>query len=37
VAFRPGTHEVITGGIRMPIVVWDASTGARKRTIASLP
>jgi WD40 repeat protein len=37
VAFRPGTHEVITGGIRMPIVVWDATTGDRRRTIADLP
>jgi WD40 repeat protein len=34
-AFRPGTDELITGGIRMPIVVWDASTGTRQRTIAS--
>jgi WD40 repeat protein len=37
VAFRPGTDELITGGIRMPIVVWNASTGERQRTIASLP
>ena len=37
VAFRPGTDEIITGGIRMPIVVWDARTGERRRTIASLP
>lgn len=37
VAFRSGTDEVITGGIRMPITVWDASTGERRRTIASLP
>jgi WD40 repeat protein len=37
VAFRPGTHELITGGIRMPIVVWNASTGERRQTIASLP
>ena len=37
VAFRPGTHELITGGIRMPIVVWNASTGERQQTIASLP
>jgi WD40 repeat protein len=37
VAFRPGTDEFITGGIRMPIVVWDASTGERRRTIAALP
>jgi WD40 repeat protein len=37
VAFRPGTNELITGGIRMPIVVWDALAGERKRTIASLP
>ena len=36
-AFRPGTDEVITGGIRMPIVVWDATTGERRRTIAALP
>jgi WD40 repeat protein len=37
VALRPGTDEVITGGIRMPIVVWDGTTGERRRTIAALP
>jgi WD40 repeat protein len=37
VAFRPGTDEVITGGIRLPIIAWDATTGARRRTIAALP
>jgi WD40 repeat protein len=37
VAFRPGTDDFITGGIRMPIVVWNASTGERRRTIAALP
>jgi WD40 repeat protein len=37
VAFRPGTDELITGGIRMPIVVWDATTGTRRQTIAALP
>ncbi|HHP7239946.1 WD40 repeat domain-containing protein [Longibacter sp.] len=36
-AFRPGTDELITGGIRMPIVVWNTTTGERRRTIASLP
>ena len=37
VAFRPGTDGLITGGIRMPIVVWDAATGTRRQTIAALP
>jgi hypothetical protein len=36
VALRPGTNEVITGGTRMPIVMWNASTGERQRTVASL-
>lgn len=36
-AFRPGTDEFITGGIQLPLVVWDVPTGQRKRTIASLP
>ena len=37
VAFRPGTDELITGGIRLPLIVWNASTGARLRTIDTLP
>jgi len=36
-AFRPGTDEIITGGIRLPLIVWDASTGERLRTIDALP
>lgn len=37
VAFRPGTDELITGGIRLPLIVWNASTDARLRTIDALP
>jgi len=36
VAFRPDTDQLITGGIRLPLVVWTISTGERTRTIASL-
>lgn len=37
VAFCPGSDDLITGGIRLPLIVWKASTGERRRTIASLP
>ena len=36
-AFRPGTDELITGGIRLPLIVWNHTTGERLRTIASRP
>lgn len=37
VAFRPNTDDIITGGIRLPLMVWNASTGERLRTIDALP
>jgi WD40 repeat protein len=37
VAFRPNADEVITGGIRLPLIVWKTSTGDRVRVISALP
>lgn len=37
VAFRPAADQFITGGIRLPLIVWDASTGDRLRTIDAVP
>lgn len=37
VAFRPNADEVITGGIRLPLIVWKTSTGERLRVIGALP
>lgn len=37
VAFRPGTRQVVTGGIRLPLIVWDTTTGERLQEITSLP
>ncbi|MEM8559685.1 MAG: hypothetical protein AAGG50_17835, partial [Bacteroidota bacterium] len=35
--FRPGTDQFVTGGIRLPLIVWNTQTGARLQTIARLP
>jgi len=37
VAFRPNADEVITGGIRLPLIVWEGATGERLRVIDALP
>lgn len=37
VAFRPNTDQFVTGGIRLPLIVWEVSTGERLRTIDTLP
>lgn len=37
VAFRPGADQLITGGIRLPLTVWEVSTGERAHAIDALP
>ncbi|MEM6783383.1 MAG: hypothetical protein AAF624_06570 [Bacteroidota bacterium] len=35
--FRPGVDQFVTGGIRLPLIVWDTGSGARLRTVERLP
>ncbi|MEM8600175.1 MAG: hypothetical protein AAGF99_09670 [Bacteroidota bacterium] len=35
--FRPGTDQFVTGGIRLPLIVWDIESGDRLRTVERLP
>jgi WD40 repeat protein len=37
VAFLQDGKRLVTGGIRLPLIVWDQQTGARLQTISELP